>query len=138
VGEQVSEFQRRPRSPSRIEARDRRLSAIHEAGHAVIARHVGARVEWAEIWRNPAPDEGEKTWIGRIRFEGLSHPRPRVAMIAVAGAIAEHVWRDDADFLENEGEWAWDEEAIMSPTDWAMAGCEPGDLHRYSCRPSAL
>jgi hypothetical protein len=110
------------------EAFERRNAAIHEAGHAVIARHVGVHVEWAEIWRKDPADEGEKAWIGRCRFY---RPRPvsraRRAMIAVAGAIAEHVWRGEADFLRNEGEWAWDEEAIMSPTDWDLTGCAPGE-----------
>jgi hypothetical protein len=106
----------------------------------VIAHHVGARVEWAEISRNDPADEGENAWIDRCRFYWPHRiSRSRMAMVAVAGAIAEHVWRDDADFLENEGEWAWHEEAIMSPTDWDMAGCAPGEpTPRYSCRPSAM
>jgi hypothetical protein len=85
-------------SPTRIEARDRRLSAIHEAGHAVIARHIGVHVEWAEISRNDPEDERERAWIGRCRFY---RPRPvsraRRLMIGIAGAIAEHV-----DFLTGE------------------------------------
>jgi hypothetical protein len=48
-------------------------------------------------------------------------------MIGVAGAVAEDVWSDDAVFLENEGAWAWQEEAIMSPTDWRLTGCAPGE-----------
>jgi hypothetical protein len=77
-------------SPARIEARDRRKVAIHEAGHAVIARHIGVHVEWAEIFRNPVAGEGEKTWIGRIRFERRPRPghRARMAMVAVAGAVS--------------------------------------------------
>jgi hypothetical protein len=114
-------------SPARIEARDRRNAAIHEAGHVVMARHVGVHVEWAEIWPNDHADEGEKAWIGRCRFH---RPRPvsqaRMAMIAVAGTIAEHVWDDDCDFLRAESEWPWEEESIMSPSDWLLAGVDPG------------
>jgi hypothetical protein len=45
--------------------------------------------------------------------------------IEVAGAIAEHVSRGDADFLTDEAIW-W-EEAIMSETDWERSGCSPGE-----------
>ena len=31
--------------PKRIEARDRRLSALREAGHTVVAHHLGSRQE---------------------------------------------------------------------------------------------
>ena len=115
-------------SPARIEAHNRRKVAIHEAGHAVVARHVRVTAFNPEIWRNPDAGKNENTWLGNIRVERSPRiSRAHMAMVAVAGAIAEHVWRDDADFLENEGEWAWDEEAIMSPTDWDMAGCDPGE-----------
>jgi hypothetical protein len=115
-------------SPARIEAHDRRKVAIHEAGHAVIARHVRVTAFNPEIWRNPDAGEDEKTWIGNIRVERSRRiSRLRMAMVAVAGAVGEHVWSGDADFLENEGEWAWHEEAIMSPTDWERAGCAPGE-----------
>jgi hypothetical protein len=115
-------------SPARIEARDRRMAAIHEAGHAVIARHVGARSAQAHIERHSAADPFEKTWTGQCRVAWIEHKVSPAhdAMISVAGAVAEHVWDGDGDFLRAEGEWAWHEEAIMSPTDWDMAGCAPG------------
>ena len=53
---------------ARIEARDRRLAAIHEAAHVVIARRV--RVEAAAwIFRRPTADpRREKTWGGQTTF----------------------------------------------------------------------
>jgi hypothetical protein len=115
-------------SPARIEALDRRNAAVHEAGHKVIARHVGVTAFNAEIWRNHDAGKDGRTWLGNIRVERSPRiSRLRMAMVAVAGAIAEYVWSGEADFLENEGELAWHEEAIMSPTDWDMAACAPGE-----------
>ena len=88
-------------SPARIEARDRRLAAIHEAGHAVVARHMRVTAFNPEIWRNPDAGKNEKTWLGNIRIERSPRTsRAHMAMIAVAGAIAEHGWEDDGDFSE--------------------------------------
>lgn len=112
---------------ARIEARDRRLAAVHEAAHVVIARRV--RVEAAAwIFRRPTADpRREKTWGGQTTFYSqFSRPQHR-RMIAVAGAIAEHVWDGELDFLRDEGEAVWWDAAIMSDTDWRHAGCEPGE-----------
>jgi len=110
-------------SPARVEALDRREAAVHEAGHVVIARHVGADVLWAYITRTSNPGPDEKTWIGQARIERLEGRR-RV-MIGVAGAVAEYVWNGERDDLRDEEGW-WDT-AIMSPTDWLDAGVGPGD-----------
>jgi hypothetical protein len=117
----------------RINARDRRRAAIHEAGHAVIAEHVGAAVTSVYI----APSEEDdatfnKSWIGRTQFARLQHlSRIRQRMVACAGATAQAVWHsriwpvrtgitcvEDLDFCEP---------AFMSGTDWELAGCEPGE-----------
>jgi hypothetical protein len=116
----------RPWSPARIEALERRGVAIHEAGHAVIARHVGARDISAYIFRRDDAGPGDNTWGGQARYGRLHKlSRKRRTMIAVAGAIAEYVWSDEVDVLEDEH--AWWEEAIMSPSDWSMAERNPGE-----------
>jgi hypothetical protein len=111
---------------ARVEARDRRLSAIHEAAHVVIARHVGMPAA-AWIYRWPTDDPmREKTWGGKTILGGKPS-RPQRAMISVAGAVAEYVWDSELDFLRDEGELVWWEPEIMSDTDWRLAGCAPGE-----------
>ncbi len=111
----------------RIEARDRRMSAIHEAGHAVVARHLGIRV--SSVWIVPNEDDvgpkDQHTWTGRAQCELWSRKRRpshiRQAMVGVAGAVAELVWEND--------DWADPtEEGRMSETDWASTGYKPGDV----------
>ena len=48
-------------------------------------------------------------------------------MIAVAGAVAEHVWRDDADFLRSEGEWGLARRSHSQP-DRLACFCLPTGL----------
>jgi len=111
---------------ARIEARDRRRAAIHEAGHVVIAGRVGVEAA-AHIFRHPTADPGlESTWGGLASI--YSKPsRPHRAMIGVAGAVAEHVWSGELDFLRDGGEAVWWDAAAMSDTDWRLAGCAPGE-----------
>ena len=115
---------------AQIEARDRRLSAIHEAGHLVIARWAGLSQAQAIIFRNPdasaVNDLDQKKWIGKAflpdSLRRLSQVRR--AMIGVAGAVAEAVWTGDADLLDDDAIWA--DPGIMSEADWGFAGCLPG------------
>jgi hypothetical protein len=81
-------------SPAQIEAQDRRRAAVHEAGHAVMARHFGWRGVAAEIWRIEAPTRDRSSWTGRCWLQ----PPNRVSMrrkrlVAVAGVVAERLWR---------------------------------------------
>ena len=105
------------------------MVAMHEAGHVVVARHVGARNVSAHIFRRcDATIEGDKSWGGQARWFELDRklsPARRL-MVGVAGTIAEDVWRgNDMDDLNDSG--LWTDEAIMSPTDWDMTGCDPGE-----------
>jgi hypothetical protein len=80
----------------RIAARDRRMVAIHEAGHVTVARHVG----WVGVsaWLEKTPDPGicEKLWIGHTRYLSPSIINKKIYnknidMFAVAGAVAGFV-----------------------------------------------
>jgi hypothetical protein len=112
-------------SPARVEALERRGAAIHEAGHVVIARHVGADVLRASIFRNPDVTPDEVTWVGQATAGGPHVSRSHMTMIGVAGAISERVWDGEEEFLRWDD--AWTDADIMSPTDWQMAGAEPGE-----------
>jgi len=109
---------------ARVKSRDRRLAAIHEAGHLVIARRFRIPVTSAYIFPTDNPAWDEKHWIGRIQGEFLLHTRGQRLMFGVAGAVAEMSWRNVED-LDWSEEW-WDAET-MSETDWKMAGCVPGN-----------
>ena len=103
-------------SLNRIHARERRLAAVREAGHVVIARWIG--VEIMSAWIAPYTGEtGELTWIGQIRISSMrGADKFSRRMVGVAGSVAEHLWR---------GEWIEDysPEGSMSETDWLLAGC---------------
>jgi hypothetical protein len=107
-------------SPNRTLARGRRMAAVHEAGHVVIARRVGFKTAVAWIWPNEGRRE-ERSWLGRT----LLQKGPQVddlsrRMVGVAGSIAEHLWHGGW-----IGEYLPQEE--MSESDWRMAGCVPNE-----------
>jgi hypothetical protein len=112
---------------SRINAKDRRAVAIHEAGHCVIARWAGVRDASAVIFRNPTDDpRQEHTWIGRAFIKRSRLSILRHTMIAVAGRVAEEIWNktDPVDVVDFSD--LWYDANVMSPADWAMAYCLPG------------
>jgi hypothetical protein len=114
-------------NPARILAHDRRGSALHEAGHLVVAWSHGIHAE-AMIKNVPTDDMLEtKQWWGRVRFlpalRRSKDPTARLE-IAVAGEIAN--WHGTAagypeGILEPE---TWAEYSVMSPTDWDVSGYE--------------
>jgi len=120
---------------SRIDAIDRRLAAVHEAGHLVIADELGVLHAGAEIWRTPQPEMNEKRWIGVARVACAGLPIRARAMIGVAGVVAKKCWQfkfywRSADIVTpTDDAWAyeWDDPNFMSSTDWETAGCEPGE-----------
>jgi hypothetical protein len=119
---------RKPFTQIRSWARDRRMSAMHEAGHVVIARMLSIEVEYAYIYSVEADEESnllyEKTWLGRTRpnwHDVLGADRLQRAMFGVAGAVAEHCWQG---FIDDES--LWYEPAIMSESDWERTECVPG------------
>jgi hypothetical protein len=119
---------------TQITARDRRMAAIHEAGHMVIAGRFGVRYQ---AWILPAPDNDpweEKTWIGTCRFLGEKKPtKQQKRMIAVAGAAAEACWQD-REMWDGAEDINWYDPAVMSPSDWRGAGCPVGkpDTHFFT------
>lgn len=117
---------RYPFRKHRILARDRRMAAVHEAGHAVIAMHLGLEVLGVHIRPNPTDDiHTEKSYLGQATYEPPSDPNHH-RMIAVAGMVAEEVWKSHGPAYEY---WPglMTDPACMSDTDWAGTGCEPGE-----------
>ena len=68
--------------------------------------------------------ESEKSYLGQATY-GDPEDVEMERLIAVAGMVAEGVWRD-----RGATSRCWPDEMAdpdcMSPTDWAGAGCEPG------------
>ena len=120
---------------TRIVARDRRMAAIHEAGHVTIGRHIGLIGISARLEKVQKPDVlFDKAWIGQTQYidPSLLHrtiPSKRMAMFAVAGAVAECCWRGNSFHDLN-----WDDPDAMSASDWAGCGCEPGNPTRQFFR----
>lgn len=117
---------------ARIKAYDRRRTAMHEAGHALVAKHLGYRAE-AWIYQNDVDDlMASKSWLGHTSFYGAPNTpgHPHLRMIAVAGMVAEILWNNRGD--ENcidPGFWAdvlFDRDC-MSVADWRLADCDPDE-----------
>jgi hypothetical protein len=91
-------------SLARIEADERRNAAIHEGGHVVIARHVGAWVLRAGHLAQCERHQGRNV-LGRASQGGPHVSRSHMAMIGVAGAISERVWDGEEEFLRWDDAW---------------------------------
>jgi hypothetical protein len=94
--------------------------------------HLGYTAE-AWIHANETDDAlAEKTWLGHVKVHDrpLSCAHPHSRMIAVAGMVAERMWKHghDEEYAEPYGweDWLFDEDS-MSPSDWWNTGCKPGD-----------
>ena len=113
-------------------ATDRRRSAVHEAGHFVVAMHVGIVAPEANIWPVTVSDfRKETTWAGHAQFfnrraDGERPSPAENALVAVAGAVAEFAWKRET-FFDTCDNGLWHEPDIMSASDWAMTGCQPGE-----------
>src|SRR5262249_5745909 len=87
-------------------ARQRRLSAMHEAGHAVIARTLGIKVESAEIFLRSEV----YNWGGLIKYDHMPTARQDKRRLSIAGAVGEWCWgefvagrpSDPADYLYDD------------------------------------
>lgn len=121
----------RSRSMIQQSAGCRRLTAIHEAGHFTIGRHVGLLTFDARIMKNLPRQPDEKFWIGDTTWSPQGATRTKIRMFAVAGAVAECCWMGETfeDTLDG-----WDEPAAMSQTDWDFSGCAPGEPSRQLMR----
>jgi Phosphotransferase enzyme family len=77
-------------TPNEILAHDRRLAAVHEAGHVVVARSCGGKI--LSCWIVPNDEWtvelalNEKSWIGRTQTVHLDHTQRR--LVGVAGIVA--------------------------------------------------
>ena len=119
---------RKPINLIRTWARDRRMCAMHEAGHVVIARMLSVKVGYAYIYPVEADEESNilnnKTWLGQtfVNPRDLQRANRRErAMFGVAGAVAEQCWQG---FIDDES--LWYEPTMMSESDWEETGCVPG------------
>jgi hypothetical protein len=113
--------------PKRLSARDRRLAAVHEAGHLTMARHVG--IYGASAWLEEKRPTGdcEKLWIGHTKYLSPSIFKKKIShrkfvMFAASGAIAECCWR-----RESFDDDTWFDPDSMSSSDWVGCGCDPGE-----------
>jgi hypothetical protein len=112
--------------PKRLEAWDRRRAAIHEAGHHVMACYRGMEEVDSWIERVGDPTLYEKSWVGRCRWH---RPHPEAGqhdvMIAIAGLIAEALWRAGDDLEPMDIYDMLDDPYCMSESDWQGAGLNP-------------
>jgi hypothetical protein len=114
-------------NPLRIAARDRRLAAIHEAGHYVVARWRGLDA-YAYIAPTHADDPLLKTWVGQAMTAKSSDETDR--LIGVAGTVAENCWRyrnKPGNLLNLLEPWLWENPDMMSRRDWQRAHTRPGN-----------
>jgi hypothetical protein len=96
----------------RTRAKERRLAAVREAGHVVIARRVGLEIVSAWI----ASGGGQGEWIGQTQFRNANGTdKFALRMVGVAGSVATHLWcgRSIEDIFP---------EGSMSECDWHLAG----------------
>jgi hypothetical protein len=98
-----------------VEARDKRRSAIHEAGHVVVAFVHGSLFRaWLERTGTDAP-RFEKTWIGHAENEIGGYNADVGALIGVAGAIADAL-ADDPNLAVEDINEMWETEPISGPS----------------------
>jgi hypothetical protein len=77
----------------RWQARDRRIAAIHEGGHTIVAWLEGLEAE-PRIWPREADNRQEMFWGGECLYgPGFVSDMAR-RRIAVAGVVAESTWID--------------------------------------------
>jgi hypothetical protein len=115
--------------PRRVAARDRRISAIHEAGHVVAAQWRSVAMPMAFIWPSGFDGHEYKSWLGSMVNDPTTAENSR--LIGVAGAIAEHIWLGHADtYICNIALWESEEACRMSPADWQNTRTTPGKPDR--------
>lgn len=143
---------RRPWTYKKTLAKERRCSAIHEAGHYVVARHLGVcrvgAVVWPRLPVDTAEAPGTKTYRGSCHLLGLdrAHLSYRKRMrIGCAGTVAALAW--DA----NNGDGRLDQDYVhdlmlgqegLSDTDlafmWQKRGHPSGDAFDHAWKVAKL
>jgi hypothetical protein len=104
-------------TPEEIEQHDKRKSAVHEAGHAVVAFGHGVIVKaWLE--RSETKDARfEKTWVGHIQNVYGGFGADTGHFIGIAGVVAECL-DDEPEVSAKEIVEYWkDKHIIPSPSD---------------------
>ena len=112
----------------KLEARDRRLAAIHEAAHHVIARHRGMHEVESWIERVGDTTVHETSWVGHCRWRNPSQGSSRRdTMIGVAGMVAENLWKagNNPDRMDDIYDLL-DDPNCMSKSDWRNGGLDCG------------
>ena len=102
----------------KLEAMERRLAALHEAGHAVLARDMGMLGISAEIWRAREPSPERKSWAGHVQFLNIFADKDPFGrrMLGVAGLVAVNL------YLGRDAVASFEGLDTLSPSDLAMAG----------------
>ena len=116
---------------SRDSAKDRRLAAVHEAGHVIVARQLGIRVMHKEIRKIEPKDSTEKEWIGSVQCltEGVVASKRK--MVGVAGLVAEACWNGKN--FDHLFDAIADCPEYMSQSDWDLSDCLPGEPSKQFC-----
>lgn len=122
-----------------MEARDRRVAAIHEYGHAIVFMSYGMQGS-VSIWRNDTSDPlEEKLWSGQARYERFLSSPSLTRQISIAGFLAERIADEGTpkDFSAEELcfelgfslDDSYDELGDWSYSDWRGAqGWEASDV----------
>ena len=110
-----------------IYTRDRRKSAVHEAGHFVIAEWWSSEDLSASIWPIEYHGPGTRMWRGECNGLPIGLSRLPMTMVGVAGVVAAML---DAPETENDPYIATDSLLFyglggMSPGDWQAADADP-------------
>jgi hypothetical protein len=115
-------------SLKRIEVQDRRLAAIHEAAHHIIACHRGMQEVDSWIRRVDDPTLYDESWVGHCRWRNPSPGSNRYdTMIGVAGMVAANLWKagNDPERMDDIFDLL-DDPNCMSESDWCHAGLDCG------------
>lgn len=121
--------------PCRVEAVERRLAAIHEAGHITAAIYLGLLNVSGAIWKcgEASASSFNKSWVGDTSFRPIrikdgrafNLRAPDLTLMAVAGSVSELCWHG-VGFLETVENESWHDPSAMSDSDWRAAKCAPG------------
>src|SRR5262249_11675016 len=117
-----------PMSPTELAKHDKRMAAIHEAGHATVGVALGC---FGEAWlrRNESGGLEEKCWVGSYMWPTGQLKRAKKAVVGVAGMVAEALAEEPECSEENILDW-WESEVYCpSPTD--LASIPRGTVARF-------